>query len=803
MARKLLGVSLLLVGCVSAQPVDSAFFETKIRPVLAAKCYACHSSQSKSPMSGLVLDTKAGALKGGRLGAAVVPGKPAESHLLRAIEYRDTHLQMPPGGKLPDDVAADFRRWIEGGAPDPRQDAPAASAKPRGMSIEEGRKWWAFQPLAERPRPKVKAASWPATKIDYFVLEKLDARQLAPSPAADKRALIRRVYVDLVGYKPAFDEVERFAASKDPAAYADLVERLLASPHDGEAWGRHWLDVARFAEDNPTSEATNPPYPFAWRYRDWVIEAMNRDVPYDRFVKMQLAADHMSVPRDELRALGYLGTAPVYHKDQRLSADVIGGFLADDFDDRIDAVTRGVLGLTVACARCHDHKFDPLSTKDYYGLAGVFASTMRVERPMFDVEPEVERRYLWVQRRLFDLRYSINLLSGEALTVVNSVELVAKWKPELQALEKEMKSYQDKYPALVKSLERYWTFAPPAKDQPRQRRVETTSREPYMNAVYDAAQYVDGSEKAYTVLQYKPGEARDYPVLINGNVATPGQPVPRKFVEVLSRGETAFRNGSGRLELADKLFDDAGPLAARVIVNRVWGWHFGKPLSPTPSDFGTQGEKPSHPELLDDLAARFVRNGWSLKWLHREILLSSTYRQSSKPRPDAQAVDQANALLRRMHPRRLDVEAYRDTLLHVSGRMNPNPGGPSEDVDADESVRRTVYGRVSRSRVSKLLQLYDFPDAAQTSPGRDLTTSSLQSLFVLNSSFMKLAAEGVVKAVAADASAADTARALFRRVLARDPSPEELDAALTYLAKRGPESFAQVLLSTNEVIFQP
>jgi hypothetical protein len=786
---------LVLAACLGAQAVDNAFFEAKIRPVLAAKCYACHSSKLKAPMAGLVLDTKSGIRKGGVLGPAVVPGKPGEGHLLRALSFRDSHLQMPPTGKLADDVLADFRRWVEGGAPDPRADSPAPGAGPlRGMPVAEGRNWWAFQPLRPRPRPRVARADWPRTKIDAFVLQKLEAVGLAPSPPADPRTLVRRAYVDLVGYKPSYEEVEAFAASPTDSAYAELVDRLLASPHHGERWGRHWLDVARFAEDNPTSEATNPPYPFAWRYRDWVIEAINRDVPYDRFVKLQLAADKLpGTPRSEMRALGYLGTAPIYHKDQRLSAEVIGGFMADDWDDRVDAVTRGILGLTVACARCHDHKFDPITTRDYYGLVGVFASTMRAERPLFEVDSGVESRYLWVQRRLFDLRYSINLLTGEASTVVNSPELVARWKPELESLAEEWKANQERHPQLVKSLERYW--APPQQNR-QGRRGPVASTEPFMNAVYDAAQYVDGSEPNYTFINYKPGEFRDFPVLLNGNVATPGAAVPRKFLSVLSRGDEGLHEGSGRRELAERIFADSGPLAARVIVNRAWGWHFGKPLVATTSDFGTQGDKPTHADLLEDLAARFVDNGWSLKWLHREILLSAAYRQSSAPRRDAQAVDQGNALLWRMNPRRLDVEAYRDTLLRLSGRLDAAMCGPSEDVDSDTSVRRTVYGRVARGRMSKLLQLYDFPDPSQTSPGRDLTTSALQSLFVLNSSFMKASAE-------AAASKSADARELFRRILGRDPSSNELDAALTMAGSRGLETYARILMSTNEVIFWP
>ena len=329
---------------------------------------------------------------------ALVPGKPDESRLLSALRYSDPQLQMPPTGKLPDAVISDFQTWIAAGAVDPRT-APAAggpaTAPLKGMSVADGRKWWG---LSAGPRVAGSARERRALVAhqDRFFLSwpKLEAKRLKPSAPTDARTLARRAYIDLVGYKPSYEEVEAFAADRSPKAYEALIDRLQASPQYGERWGRHWMDVARFGEDNPTSEATNPAYPFAWRYRDWIIEAVNKDVPYDRFVTLQLAADLMpGTPREDMRALGYLGAAPIYHKDQRLSADVIGGFLTDDWDERVDAVSRGLMAMTVACARCHDHKFDPIPTKDYYGLVGVFASTMRAQRPLFDVDPKIEARY--------------------------------------------------------------------------------------------------------------------------------------------------------------------------------------------------------------------------------------------------------------------------------------------------------------------------------------------------------------------------------------------------------------------------
>jgi hypothetical protein len=435
---------------------------------------------------------------------------------------------------------------------------------------------------------------------------------------------------------------------------------------------------------------------------------------------------------------------------------------------------------------------------------GVFASTMRAERPMFDVDPKIETRYLWMQNRLFDLHYAADLLTDEASTVVDSAPRVAKWKAEIEALKTEAEGWRERYPKLVESLEKYWTFTPP----PREPRPATPPPpEPFMNSVFDAAQDVDAADPQFTEIIYKPGEARDFPVLPHGNVATPGDLAPRHFLTVLSQGDSTFRIGSGRLELAERMFTDGAALTARVIVNRVWDWHFGRPLVATTSDFGVQGDKPTHPELLDDLAARFIAHGWSLKWLNREIMLSAAYRQSSRSRADAEQVDQVNLLLWRMNPRRLDVESYRDSILRAAGTLNEAMYGPSEDLDRAGSHRRTVYGRVSRVRLSNILRLYDFPDPTQTSPGRDLTTTSLQQLFVMNSAFMEEQASALVKLVENEPMAGRSPNvqvtSLYRKVLARDPSPEEMALAIEYLKEGSLEQYAQVLLSTNEEIFWP
>lgn len=799
---------ILSLSLLSAPPVDQAadfsFFEAKIRPVLVSKCYGCHSSQLPSPKGEFALDTKDGLRNGGAVGVAILPGKPESSPLLKALRYTDTDLQMPPSGKLPDAVVADFEQWIAAGAPDPRTEQPSAASGTalKGLSVEEGRKWWAFQPLAvSAPPPPARDAQRVKNTVDLFVCDKLLQQGLTLSPVADTRTLARRIYVDLVGYKPTYEEVEAFVGDASPNAYEALVDQLLASPRYGERWGRHWMDVARYGEDNPTGEATNPAYRFAWRYRDWIIESINQDVPYDRFVKLQLSADLMpDAARADLRALGYLGAAPVYHKDLRLSDQVVGGFLTDDWDERIDATTRGLLAMTVACARCHDHKFDPIPTRDYYGLMGVFASTMKAERPLFDVDPQVEMRYAWLQNRLFDLAYSVNLLTNEASTVVDSASRVVKWKAEIESLKQEALELQERYPKLVANLERYWTRR---SGEGGSRGRNSGSAEPFTNSVFEAAQYVDGGDPQFTVIHYRGGEARDVPLLKAGSLASPGEIVPRHFPTVLTSGDPNFRQGSGRLEFAEKIFNDSASLAARVIVNRVWAWHMGKPLVGTPSDFGVQGEKPTHPELLDDLASRFILHGWSLKWLHREIVTSATYRQASQPRVDGMRVNVSNSLLWRMNPRRLDIEAYRDTLLRLSGRLDETMYGPSDDLQSPRNTRRTVYSRVSRGRMSSLLKNYDFPDAMQSAGGRDLTITPLQQLFVMNSAFMHEAAVALADAIADASDQTTRVQLLFRKTLSRDATPREMDQARDFLQAGSLEQYAQVLLATNEEIFWP
>ena len=837
-------IVLAAAPATAQQPVTNEFFEARIRPVLAAKCYACHNSKLKEPKGYLTLDSKAGIMKGGTLGPAIVPGRPDESKLIHALRYSDPHLQMPPSGKLEDAVIADFEQWIAGGAPDPRIEAAAAGPGRRvvdEVELEKGRRWWAFQAVKVLPQPVSSHASHARTKLDHFIYAKLQDKGLAPSPEADPRTLIRRAYIDLIGLKPTYEEVEAYA--NDPAGdkYERLIDRLLAMPQYGERWARHWLDVVRYGEDNP-GNITNPPYPHAWRYRDWVIEALNRDVTYDRFVKLQLAADLMpGTSRADMRALGPIALGSQDHKDVRLSVDVVGTIQLNDWDERLDTVSRGLLGLSVGCARCHDHKFDPIRQLDYARLSSVFASTSRALRPFFDIDPKTETRFMWVYQRMFDLHYTANLLEGDpGSKPEQAARQVKKFRAELAELQAEIDAMSKEYPQLGEYIR---TVPYPGERPPEDRNADGTLKKrepaadgqrarpadqipnpervqngtgggearkridpmaPFLNSVYDAGVWFDSSEPDLTFFNATPGMPRDLPLYRGGNLGTPGDPAPRGFPLVLAKQEADFHSGSGRLELGEKIFTDAAPLSARVIVNRVWGWHFDTHLVGTPSDFGVQGLPPTHPELLEDLAARFIANGWSLKWLHREMMLSATYRQSSHPREDAMDLDPTNQLLWRMNPRRMDIESYRDSLLQSAGKLDMTMYGPSASVD--DETRRSVYSTISRGRsTADVMKLYDVPAPLAHIPMRVQTLNPLQALFVMNSGFVQMLADTLAGQVSGEPTTEARIQALYRKVLARAASPEEVTLGVRYLSApdNSLKRYAQALLSTNEVIFWP
>ncbi len=747
------------------------FFEKKVRPVFAEHCYSCHSG--KKSKGGLKLDTTDTIKAGGDTGP-VVTAKDEKSLLLQVVTHAADVPAMPPEKKLPDAAVADLKKWVAMGAPLP------AAAKP-DSSRSSARQHWAFQPIAERPAPKVSDPRWPVTKADAFILNKLDELKLKPAAAADRRTLARRVSFDVIGLPPTVEQVEAFAADTRPDAYERLVDELLASPRFGEKWARHWFDVARYAEDNSTGESTCKPPRNPHHYRDWVIGAFNAGVPFDRFVRLQLAADLLpdANPAD-LAALGFLGLSPVYHKEPKLSKDVIAAFVADEWDERVDVITRGFLGLTVACARCHDHKFDPISAKDYYAIAGVMANTQLAERAI-KPEPGTDP-------------FALNAVRVELLDAT----LRAGYAKEMRDTAKKEKRDARAFDRQAKALD--------AKVEELKAREKKLDAGPLANVVRDAGTRVNGDDPAWTLVDYKPGEYVDLPVFVRGDPTRPGVIVPRRFLTALSPGEPKpFTDGSGRRELADAIVTDAAGLTARVFVNRTWGWVFGRPLVTTPSNFGILGDRPTHPELLDDLSARFVANKWSVKWLVKELVLSAAYQQAS--RADAPpTADQDNRWLWRGPRKRLELEQWRDAMLKVSGQLDLSGGGPSDNLDSPRSVRRTVYGKVSREKPADIHRLFDLPDPKGHGEKREATTTPVQQLYFLNSPFVRQAAGALAKKVA-DKSAEEGTTVLFRKVYLRDPTTEEVAVAAKLIrpAKDGDrpawELLAQALLASNEFLF--
>jgi hypothetical protein len=772
MPRLAILLVMVLAGtCVAGQPAkvamsaaDRDFFEAKVRPILVQRCFGCHSAAARKLRGGLRLDSPAGVRKGGVSGAVIDTARPETSLLLRVVRQEPEVPKMPPSGALPERDIATLAEWARRGAP-----MPESTAAARAMTIEEGRRFWSVRPLVEQRLPAVKSADWPRTRTDVFLLGALESHALVPSPAADRRTLVRRLFFDLIGLPPSREEVEAFVTDSDPLAYERLVDRLLASPQHGERWGRYWLDLARYADvTEQWSDCKGAP----WLYRDWVVRAIQTDLPYDQFMQRQIAADLLpgTSPADHA-ALGFLGLSPTYWKELKLAPDVIRTVVAEEWEERIATFSATFLGLTVACARCHDHKYDPITTQDYYALAGVFASLRQVDR--------------------------LPLPEAEAERVSQAQDHVRALEARIAALRMEKKpaADRDQQVAAAQAEASRW-------------RQTAHYDMPAVPAVADAALVVlpDGAHR--TKLDWRPGTAQDVAVQPRGNPTAPGPVVPRRFLAVLSPGDpTPFRSGSGRLELAQALARDGSPLAARVIVNRVWKHHFGSGLVETPSDFGSQGARPSHPELLDDLAARLVASGWSLRWLHREIVLSAAYRQASAHDPAKQVADPDNRWLWRMNRRRLEVEAWRDAMLAVTGRLDRTVGGPSRDLGEPGNVRRTLYGTVRRREISDLLRLYDFPDPITHAPARIPTTTPLQQLFVLNSPFMQQQAEALTRRVAREApgSQEDRIRSAYALLFGRPPHEKELRLGLAFLGEGKPDemwpAYAQALLASNEFLF--
>lgn len=896
----------LLAGFSSAGADD--YFEHQIRPVLIEKCYSCHSEAADPLKGGLLLDSAAGLAKGGVSGSpAVVPGAPERSSLMEAIRYQNADLQMPPKEPLPAPVVEAFERWILSGAPFPEGAVPVDL-------MAKAKQHWAFHPPHRSDAPDVRDSAWPRTEIDPFILSALEGKGLAPSPQAERRALIRRLSFDLLGLPPSPEEVATFVADPDSEAYAKLVERYLASPHYGERWARHWMDVARYADTKGYVYGDREAVEFTHShvYRDWVVKALNDDMPYDQFVKLQLAADAFTgkASRDDLAAMGFLTLGPRFL-----------GVMPDIIDDRIDTMTRGLMGLTVSCARCHDHKFDPVPIEDYYSLYGVFSASSERTLPLnpedlddaqyadftaglkeretklrerFAVKTvELEARLRsQVDRYLAAVPTADTLPTDDFYEIRNAEDLnptiVRRWAAHIEsrgssdpvfgiwnrlvALPQEafanglaallleqspapppqvgdtvfatveqladiyngailsglrsarppsfsgvaaiygqvFKQANDAWLAVVQEAEAAGTPAPVYLNDPDLEALRAAmfndgspirvpegaivdlewmfdepSRVELATLHADIDRWITGADRApsYAVILADKPAPTPPRVFLRGSPASPGPEVKRQFLSLLAGEQRQpFAQGSGRRELAEAVAHPSNPLTARVIVNRVWAWHFGVGLVDTPSDLGTRSAPPSHPELLDWLALNFVENGWSLKHLHRLIVLSATYQQSSLPSAEAGYLaranesDPENRLLWRFNSRRLDFESLRDALLATSGELDPSIGGkPVSLATAPYPTRRTLYGRVDRQFLPPVFRVFDFPNPDMHSPSRGNTVVPQQALFLMNNPFVQSQARAFAASAETTTDVSARAAWMHERAYQRPASPAELE----------------------------
>jgi hypothetical protein len=879
----------------AASEAEERFFEQSVRPLLVERCSRCHGDQKQE--SGLRVDSRESLIAGGDTGAAIVPGSTTRSLLLRAVR-REGGLEMPPEEKLPEREVRILEQWIKSGAPWPARDTDTAPMRPTG---DAGQDHWAFQPVKPQAIPAVKNSAGVQTPVDAFVLAKLESKGLVASPPADRRTWIRRVSYDLTGLPPTAAEVEQFVDDPAGDAYEQVVERLLASPHYGEQWARHWLDVARYSDTKGYVYAREERFwTHAWAYRDWVVRALNDDLPYDRFLLLQLAADQIDDRQaDDLAAMGFLTLGRRFL-----------GVRRDVIDDRIDVVCRGTMALTVTCARCHDHKYDPIPTADYYSLYGVFDSCLERQQVLAEkpgdesFQQELAKRqqaletklaqyasessqrarertvdYLFAQSELhkypadgFDQIFAKTdllpafvreweaylrtaKLEGDPIFAAwhayaeldsasfstNAADVINRLKAEqvdippriaaaFAAPPQSFREVCNRYGQVFAEVDKLWqtelTAAEKANQPPTAlvdpddealRRVlyggDAPCRVPRGPISHSETFFDSGSLTELWKLQgevdrwliYAPTAVtvalalvdQDAPVepriFRRGNPLNLGDDVPRRFLSVLGgRDQGPFKIGSGRLELARAIVDPSNPLTARVIVNRVWAHHFGSGLVTTPSDFGLRADPPSHPELLDWLAAQFVQEGWSLKQLHRWIVLSSTYRQASSAPEDSSArrrlmqTDPDNRLLWRMNPRRLTFEEIRDSLLTAAGALDRTIGGkPVKLLEPSFPVRRTLYGLVDRQYFPSSLRMFDFANPDLHVPQRSETTVPQQALFFMNHPLVLERAKALAKLARRESEPRDAVARMFELAYQREPSDAEIADALELLKAVG------------------
>jgi hypothetical protein len=791
-------LAVVLAFNVAAQADDGAtneglaYFEQHIRPLLVDRCYACHSSRGKKQEGGLLLDRRAGWATGGEHGPAVIPGDLEESLLIRAVRYTDPDLQMPPDKPLAREAVARLERWVKLGAPDPRDGQEREKERLDNPADPiAGRAHWAFRPLSDDRPPSPASSDWPQSPIDAFILQKLEEVPLRPAPAADRRTLVRRIYIQLIGLPPTPEQVAAFLEDERPDAYERLVDQLLGSPQFGERWGRHWLDLARYADSNGLDE--NFLFREAWRYRNWVITAVNADLPFDRFLLEQLAGDRLPFEsidqRDRQRiAAGFLVIGPKVllgndPKQRRM----------DIADEQIDTVGRAVLAQTLGCARCHDHKFDPVPTADYYALAGIFTST-----------EVMQRRYMLNEQRHMERLVGLNA-DGEELN--GAYEKYWREHPKRKEREKQAKSALELLErgedgALTDLATKHADAVAAGAADPAQAKEQRVASQKELLARLQAELAAIPSIPPRAMVPGDVDQPADESVRIAGQFDRLGDQVPRGFLRVIGDEPVLIPDGqSGRVELARWLTDPdqgAGQLAARVLANRVWQHCIGSGLVRTVDNFGRTGETASHPELLDDLARQLIDSGWSLKHLVRRIVLSRTFAMSSRPDETGSAVDPDNRLLWRAHRRRLEPEALRDAMLSAAGQLDLMPRestvwylGDQATAVGDNKIRRrtdfpcrSVYLPVIRNDLPELFDVFDFADPHASTGRRPRTIVATQALFMLNDPSVTMAAQSTARRLLADHSPAkedDLVDGLFALVVSAPPTADERQDMLTFV----------------------
>ena len=912
------------VAAQSGAQQDSDFFEKRVRPILVERCQQCHNA--KVSTAGLNLTSASAFRKGADAGPVVMPGDVEKSRILQVVSYQE-RIKMPPAGKMREDEIATLTEWVKRGAPWPDTGTqPSVQAENKPKFTKAQKEFWSFRPIRAITPPEITDTGWARSPIDRFILARLQAAQLRPAPPADKTVLIRRATLDLTGLLPTEEDVRAFVTDNSPQAFEKVVDRLLASPRYGERWGRHWLDVARYADSTGADEDHR--YPHAWRYRDYVIEAFNRDLPFDQFIREQIAGDLLPPPAgkdvniDGIVATGFLALGPKLIAEQ----DKIKMFY-DIVDEQIEVTGKAFLGLTIACARCHDHKFDPISAKDYYSLASIFASTKQLSKLEGTVSQlyfaplapkDVADRYVAYQKKIEDKQKEIDAVtSAEALrfrerlapriaeymlaarevyeSAADPVTLATersldqavldRWakylkptkerrvhlepwyrasKSDLAAIARRYQEdfiavaayrqkAQDEWKVKAEAAKARGEQPPPApKFMPGDNRFYTEvggakgplglpEKEPERVFSEESRERWNALKaELATIKSNSPptppfacgvaeGDRVEQHVFLRGNPESRGEKVPKAFPVVLAgEQQTPIVSGSGRRELAEWLADRSNPLPARVIVNRIWQGHFGQGIVQTPNNFGLTGERPTHPELLDWLASEFITGGWSVKKLHRAIMLSSAYQMSSEVRPEKHAKDPDNRLLSRFGLRRMTVEEVRDSLLQLDGTIDLTMGGSlqsgegtdNEFSDArkslhpDSSKRRTVYLPLRRSNLSTLLTLFDFGDATTSTDTRSQTNIAPQALFMMNSKFVAERSRALARQLLErEITTENRVRRAWRIVLGRDPEPEELRVGLGY-ASNFPgkaqnddaellawSSFCRALIASNDFIY--